>query len=220
MAYNSAKGTCYLIEDKNICYIPISKNGSSSVRESMKQQKLSFTVKNFLNNPEILKNNHVVVILREPIKRFCSGYIEVINRASGDSPETMYKPFYWIDNDEHRRFDCFIDEVSREFFDTHIEPQIYYITDENGNMVKIDQFIVLENLSDEIEKLLKIKINKINSSANHGTIVHGTTYYIQDYLNIIYTNQRHYKRLHNLYKDDINLYNKILKNMDDNNDSN
>ena len=106
MAYNHAKGMCYLYEDEKICFIPIPKNSSTTVRKVCPE----FKTDNFLENPSILEEYETVCIVRNPIDRFCSAYMEIISRAHGDGVETRKKNFISI-QDEPKRFYHFIDEV-------------------------------------------------------------------------------------------------------------
>lgn len=211
MAYNSGKGTVYYIEEKNFCLIPISKNGSTSFRETCDVSGLKYEVRNFLEESDFLNDKIVAVILREPIDRFVSGYFEINVRAH-DSPKTLEKEFWYIEK-EPDRFNKFINEVGEDFFDTHIEPQMYYITDNDNNIIKIDKWILLNDMSSELQKILNVNFKKRNDSnvVTKQIIMPVEKSWYHTHLNY---NTQYKSYLEFLYKDDILLYNKILKEKD------
>tara|TARA_R100001082_G_scaffold100301_1_gene69404 strand:- start:78 stop:719 length:642 start_codon:yes stop_codon:yes gene_type:complete len=213
MAYNSEKGISYVIKEKNICYIPISKNGTTTFRNCCSKHNIKYEVKNFIEEPEILTDNHVVAIVREPLERFCSGYIEITIRPH-DSPKSMEKDFFFIET-EPERIMAFIEEISKDFFDTHIEPQMYYLTDEEDTPIDIDQWVLLRDMSDEFTKLLGVPFDKKNAS-NHEV---KSTFMPpkEEYLEFLEVNTHVKAYLELLYKSDIELYNKILQEKDNEN---
>jgi len=155
MAYNHAKGLSYIYEDKGICFVPIPKNSSTTIR----RLNPDYRVSNFLDDPTILENYKTICVVRDPFERFCSAYIEINKRALGDGVETRKKKFFKI-HGEPKRFYSFIEEVhDYGFFDAHIEPQMFYMTDLDNNIV-IDKVYKIE----ETNLLLENEFSIINSS--------------------------------------------------------
>jgi len=150
MAYNHEKGMCYVLKDPGICFIPIPKNASTTIRREVFNNNVDDATDNFIKNPDILENNKVIAVIREPIDRFCSAYLEILIRTH-DCPKTLEKDFYHL-RDEPHRFLEFIKETTRGFYDAHIEPQLFYITDLNKEVVKVDEFWEMENVKEHIQK--------------------------------------------------------------------
>ena len=131
MAYNHDKGLCYILKDKKVCFIPVPKNSSTTFRNEC---PWSYETENFIKNPQVLDENKVICIVREPLDRLISGYLEVLIRTH-DCPRTLEKDFIYI-REEPQRFLAFIKEIKKEFFDAHIEPQLFYLTNEDNNLIK------------------------------------------------------------------------------------
>ena len=201
MAYNDKKGTCYIVKNKNICFIPISKNGSTTFRKECENNSIKYEIQNFIETPSTLKDNHVVCVLREPVERFCSAYLEILIRTH-DCPKTLEKDFFYIQQ-EPKRFLEFIREIKNEFYDTHVEPQTYFITDYENKMIKIDDFWLLKDLKQKMCATFQIKnIRKYNKKSVNNK---------QIYMDFLNSNPKVKRVIEQLYSEDIILYNQISK---------
>ena len=127
--------------------------------------------------------------------------METILRAKTDSPLTKEKPFYKM-RDNKDRFIEFVNEISKEFFDAHIEPQSYYLSDKLGNPILINKFIDFDNLNSDINDMLDIDIviiHKNKKDVNHKNIIRN---YIED-------DEVLMQRIKELYKEDFKLYENV-----------
>ena len=158
MAYNHEKGWCWVGHKEKIIFIGIPKNASTSIRNSFgfkaSEPDNYFSIQKRVTDE---RNYKTLTVLRNPLDRFISGYIEVCKRATGDSPKTLEKQFYWMRNSK-RRFLAFLDEIELDFFDAHIEPQEHYLTDYNGKFIHCDFYLIMENLEEEFRNMCR-KLN-------------------------------------------------------------
>lgn len=150
MAYNHEKGMCYVLKEKGVCFIPIPKNASTTIRRELFGNNVDEVTDNFIKNPRVLEENKVIAVIREPIDRFCSAYLEILIRTH-DCPLTLEKDFYHI-QEEPLRFLEFIKEARRGFYDAHIEPQLFYLTDLNSKLVKIDEVWEMKDVKRHIQE--------------------------------------------------------------------
>ncbi len=190
MAYNQPKGLTYT--NGNISLLIIPKNASTTLRNSLKLNK-SY---NRLTEPNDTK---LFCVIREPISRLISGYLEILNRAKIDSPLTLDKKFFnMVDGKD--KFDEFIRELGDGFFDAHVEPQTYYLTDENGDDIPMDYVLNFEHLGSDIKKINDINLSHLNRKPNNEK---------KTILDYIENDKSLMLRIRELYKEDFILYEKF-----------
>ncbi len=165
------KGLGYISETYKIIFIPIPKNASTSVRSI---GNLEFRQGNFLAYKTRIANGEykTFAILREPISRFVSGYIEVCKRATGDSTAILKRDFYWIKN-PHKRFILFLDELESEWFDAHMFPQHYFLYDYEDKPYSVDAYIDMKCLDSALPVVLGrfgAPITKFSKQNQHGSV--------------------------------------------------
>ena len=129
-----------IAEEEGQCFIPIPKNASTSFRKYF-EWSFHGSVKNFIKDPEILLDNHVFAIIRDPVDRFCSGYIEIVDRGKENPSLSSYK-FSKI-TDKKEKFIQFVDDVQQCYFDSHIVPQSFFLSDEKGCTIKLDELLTI-----------------------------------------------------------------------------
>jgi len=151
IGWQHPKGLCYVSEKYKVIFVPIPKNASTSIRNI---HEFGFHTSNIMSYEKALKEGEyrAFAIIREPIKRLLSGYIEVCARASGDSPHILSKDFYWEKGKE--RFYKFLDELEKELFDAHLFPQNYFLTDYRGKPFLIDTYIDIKYLTKMLPDVL------------------------------------------------------------------
>jgi len=144
------KGFCYRSEKYNLIFVHVSKNATTSIKAI---KEFEFTQDNILRfRQEELRRYTIFTVVRSPKTRFISAYLEILSRASMDSPHILKYPFYWC-KDQRNRFLMFLDELERECFDVHLLPQYYFLSDHTGNPFKFNYVLNLENLNLEFKKM-------------------------------------------------------------------
>lgn len=191
MAWNHEKGLCWYNDE--FCFIGVPKNASTSFRQTF---KVGGNIDNYLKpkNPNIL-NLKLVTVIREPLDRVISGYLESINRREKN---TINKNFFKM-VESKERFIEFLKELENGFFDCHIEKQHFYVTNNDGVLLPFDIIIDFDNFNQEINDLNKKAIKTNISSKNQKQFV--KSYIDEDVLN----------KIKKIYKEDFELY-KHIKN--------
>ena len=201
---NYNKGNCMVFEEKKECFIPIPKNASTTFRKYFEWQNVPLS--SFTKNPEILLNNKVFTIIREPIDRFCSGYIEIVDRKNKNKEVELYEFFKITDRKD--KFIQFVEDVHVCFFDSHIVPQTFFLTGEQGDMIKIDETLLLSQVSKKIEELFDKKPKKKRPQIHQNKTRSRRKQIIKSYVE---ENIQLKKRIEKLYYKDFELYEKTRK---------
>ena len=148
------RGTIYIKKDLGIGFIPIPKNGSTTIRKYVFNFNIkdSLEIMDKLSHEEISKTKKIVII-SDPITRFSRGIIEVINRGE-NTEKIKTKEFK-----ECKSYGCKIFSIIKGiekwgFYDVHLKPQSYFILDKNGNPYPIDEFWYLENLTSKLKEII------------------------------------------------------------------
>lgn len=194
MAYNHERGTCYVLEKRGLCYIPIPKVASTTIRQELFGNNLIDRIRNFISDPTILQQHKTLCVVREPVDRFCSAYLEILTRAH-DCPKTLEKDFFRI-KEEPRRFVTFINTVIDEFFDAHVEPQLYYITDDTNTLVRLDEIWLIEEMNTKLQAL-------VGTERQHHTSSKSNKKQLLDFLD---KNKKVKRTIEKLYEQDIEFY--------------
>lgn len=150
--FSHEKGFCWVSEKYKLIFLPIPKNASTSIRSI---EEFQFQLDNAFRYQTRIESGEykIFTIVREPIDRFVSGYIEICKRAYGDSPQILKRDFYWM-KDEKIRFYKFVEEVEGSFFNSHIRPQSYFLTDYENNFFNIDFVLNFYSLQKSFNELL------------------------------------------------------------------
>ena len=160
------------------------------------------------------KNIEIFTILRDPIKRYISGYIEVIQDCK-QYPGGRYHHNLEISKNKINIIDKIIKSNLTNiekfieftnlilnkwgFFEPHTTPQINFLS-KNNILFKNIKIFKLEKLN-ELEKYFDSKIPKLNSCENEKLK--------NELLNFIECNSEFKNKIINLYKNDFIIYNNI-----------
>lgn len=197
---NHAKGMYWINPDKSLAFFGIPKNSSTSIRRAMGS---SLNVEFYYDkNKSITEDTVKFSVIREPLDRCLSSYLEVIKRATQDAPATLLKKFYNMPEGKDR-FIEFLNEIDKDFYEVHTTPQSYLLTDPEGNLMDLDYLFIAEDLQTGINKLkadkgIELKIQRINASK--GDQKEMVKNYLDDTL---------IERIKQIYSDDFELYEKI-----------
>jgi hypothetical protein len=209
--FASTHRECIWINDQlKLAFLCIPKVASSGIRSQFRFIRMS-------NINELPKDYKVFTLIREPIKRFVSAYIEVVQDC-GDYPGGRFKHNLEITNDKikflenlmhdkstdkYQKFNIYIEKIEKEwfFFEPHCIPQVIYLTDKNNNFHNHLKIFKLETEINELEKILNSKIKQGNKCENN-TLKN-------DLLDYINKNNNIKQRIEKLYKLDIQIYNNL-----------
>lgn len=203
MAYNHNFGRLWINHDKKLAFLGIPKNASSSIRTAIGVETKRYTDRDIFTFGKSLDGLTVFTVIREPLDRFISGYLEILKRADKDGHKTKKRKFYDVKDNKHR-FIAFVNELYDEMkdsegrmFDNHIEKQTYYIPTPVRGLVKMYMDFELKKLS----KDLQLEIPHQNKKADKD----------KDYLKSILLNRpKLLTKFRLLYKDDLKLYNELV----------
>lgn len=141
-------GTFWYSEQKGIAFFAVPKNASTALRNS-----LGTTEAGYHSEFELPNDTVKFSVLRNPVDRCVSAYIEVIKRATVDCKETIDKPFYRI-SESKKRFISFLDEIETNgFWENHAQPQTFYLTNSDGSLIDLDYIFIFEDLQNGLNRM-------------------------------------------------------------------
>jgi len=144
-----------------------------------------------------MQNDFTFAIIRNPLDRFYSAYVQINRKKTED---TQSKIFFQEDNPQKRVL-YFLDEISVDLYDEHIQLQSWFIEDFHINFL-----MTMDNLQKGFRKLkelknIDIKLPMFNESDKIKLI---EVISIVKELNL-------YDRINELYKRDWDLYREIKR---------
>ena len=134
----STHHSCFVDEDKKLCFINIPKNASTTIRTLFKLKHVELT--------DHYKTYNKIIVIRDPMTRAVAMYNEVLRlRDDGNPGKTRKAHFYYIFKVKHdirRSFDSFLDFISKDFYDDHTVPQ-YKFLENNGLTIDDIEHVLL-----------------------------------------------------------------------------
>ncbi len=197
---NGYKGLFWHSSKYKLASLLIPKNATTSVKWSM-----GITGQIAIGYDEACDKKYTkIVILRNPLNKFISGYLEVIKRKR---PKTKKREFYAEGDDKQKRFKKFITEVEKNgLFDEHIQLQHYAMTDLNGDMYQFDYILVLEHIGKDWAKMCKDSGKKISLPKNNS----GNKKDFNQLKELIDSDEDLQKRIDVILEKDWEIYDKII----------
>ena len=181
------RGMAYAHDRLKLLYVPIPKCSSTSIRYHILKREYK-TINYYQANSDIIKDYKSFTVIRNPINRIKSSYIEVLRSAT---PEIKSKKFYNMKEGIPRYIE-FLNELERGFFDCHVESQSYYL----DNM-ELDHILILENIQSDIKCISNTTLPQLRNSPPYRP------------LDKFFTSPEVVDRIKHIYKSDIELYEKV-----------
>ena len=197
---------------RKIAFMYNAKCGATSIRNLFELHKIHSEYES------IPEDYTLFSVIRDPITRLVSGYIEVIQdckefpggrfRYSNNKKFRGYNTYNFLDNLQKskktntEKFLSFFEKVEKEFkfFNGHLTPYSFWLSDENKKLYKNIKLFKLEEMK-ELEDFFKVKIPRHNTCENNKLKA--------ELLDYIKNNEDIKNRIVELYKDDYKLYNSI-----------
>lgn len=193
------KGRFWYNNKNKIASLLIPKNATSSIKSVFNSNNQSARYYDDITNSGFKK----IVIIRNPLDKFISGYLEIIKRRK----PRIKKLEFWS-GDDGNRFERFITEIEKNgFIDEHVQLQHYAMTDESGIMYKFDYILLLENIDEDWSNMCE----KLNLNLNLIYTNKGDDGKKKELLDIINNNELLKSRIDILLEKDWKIYNKIIK---------
>jgi len=166
------RGTVWINRALKIAALNIPKCGTTSIR-------IQFKLTELINIEDVPDDYFKFAIIRDPINRFISAYIEVVQHCE-TYPEGRYnvdldlpkEQITFLDElmanyDDCGRFTIYLNKIQDEwgFFESHCVPQVLYLFDKDDNLYPDVEIFKLSNLS-RLEERLDSEIIRSNQSEN------------------------------------------------------
>ena len=192
-------GLSWFSDQYKLIYLAIPKTASTSIRAYLNNLKNAMDLNNITSN----KDGYVTfTIIREPVERFVSGVMESFKRI--ETPEKLKNLSKVKNTTDMLEQYLNILEVDG-FIETHITPQLFYMSNSDGELFHIDEILLFENLSHDF----KIMAEKYNLPPTLPHKWKNNDNRRSEMLSIVRNNENIKNRVLKLYEDDFNLYNKI-----------
>lgn len=188
-------GLSWVNEDLGLVYLGVPKTASTSIRSILGPNKKTVNLNNYDTKHTIF------TIIREPIDRFVSGYLESLKRTDVFVPQYLRN----MTNTEEQ-LKTFVNELKKHFFEVHTTPQSYFLTSLKGIDFNFDYILRFENIQDDYNKMsddigLNLNLTHLNRNNMNKEVIR----------NIIENDKELKDSIVTLYKDDFILYDKYFK---------
>lgn len=213
------KGLCWRSRKTKLCFIGVPKNAQTSIRKMFGFHEHPLCRGNYydlIKTPGWAKKFTLFCVMRNPYDRLASAYLEILKRASKQSRDlknpvnalhkkTREMPFYRMKESENR-FVEFLNQVEKEFWDEHIQPQAFYILDHSDQLLPFDHILSFENIDADINEFCRaIGMDKKLPHLNFKSTVDKKR--IMGYINNSPTIKN---KIYKIYKQDFELYKELI----------
>lgn len=213
------KGLCWYSHKDKLCFVGVPKNAQTSIRKMFdfnEPPQASGIYYDLIEVTDWAKEFTLFCVMRNPYHRVVSAYLEIIKRASKQSRDlknpanALHKkaremPFFSMKESEDR-FAEFLNQVEGEFWDAHIEPQVFYLLDHSGQLLPFDHVLSFENIDADINEFCRaIGMDKKLPHLNFKSTVDKKR--IMGYIN---NNPTIKNKIYKIYKQDFELYKELI----------
>jgi hypothetical protein len=194
----------FVIDKYQLIYIRTLKNASTSILTSF---GLNYEDSKYYYDIDKSKQNwFTFTILRYPIHRLISAYKFLCRGLDrGDHPNKhLQLSFLNSGNDDKIRFQRFLFDVEHHgFFNQHLFPQTYFLTNQAGKFLDINLFLQFEKLDDQFKEFSSIMCKEVTLCHEKGSShdLDFESWVVQNYSDVI----------NKIYQEDYDLYMTIFK---------
>ena len=196
-------GRCIVNRRLKLACVLVPKTASTTMRYVLGPYELLRDTKDA--HHRVLKQCSIVMIVREPLSRFVSGYVEVEHRLR--SPKTalpvLRQQSFTQVNDPKKRFRRFVQNVHKGIFDQHLVQQSRYL---RSMRCKINEWLVFERIAEHLQSYRKQ--HKIARGIPHRKRSKQRQLYVH-LLNALKNDRRLRSAVSEMYREDFKLYEEI-----------
>jgi len=148
------RGTIYINKSLGVGFIPIPKNGSTTIRKHVFNHNLKGALKSMDDIPsEELPKIRKIAIISNPLTRFARAIVEI--RSRGENTKTIEsKEFRECKSNECKVISVLKDIKEFGFYDEHLLPQSDFLIDPLGNTYEVDEIWFLKDLTKKIKSII------------------------------------------------------------------
>lgn len=199
---------CQINFSKKYLLINVSKNGSTSLRNTIKFEQ-------FTEYTNECDDFYKFIVIRNPIYRAVSSYLEII-KLRPDGPKNITMGMDWFkEKDLSRSFNMFIEEIKDNFYDSHIIPQVNFLTDKGLNIDNMDSILLHDKISEDYNILTKSFNRFVFIRPNLADLQKGENNKKKLLTNIVNEDKTLQNKIKELYYNDNEIYN-VYKNKNQN----
>lgn len=183
----------YPLDEQKLLFVAIPKNCSTSVRKATSNKAPI----HLDQNKGRVSEYHKFCIIRNPITRFVSGYMETCKRRG----KILGKTYHRFSN-PLEKFKRFVDEITEEIFDIHVIEQAFFL-----QSFEIDYFLLFEKIEEDIHRVNQIFNKQLELQHQHRTAQRVLR---EELVKQIYSDSRLQSKVEKYLEDDLNLYSYVL----------
>jgi hypothetical protein len=187
---------CQHNADGQYLFVNISKNASTSIRESIK-----FTGYSPYIDIKGVEDYIKFTVWRNPISRAVSSFYEIRDLRNDGPYYTTIRMKWYRERNLFKSFELFIDEINNNFYDAHAFPQITFLNDKGLDIGDMDEILLLETIQEDYDRLIKQYPSIVSNN-----LMHLQSHKNDTLMNYVYNNVDIKDKIINLYQEDYDIY--------------
>jgi hypothetical protein len=142
------RGRCLRIDNPRILYINNPRAASSGCRNALGRAFSRGGLGNYLVDEIDLDEYFKFSVVRDPVSRFISTFVYLSyskewHRDRSLEYGTKAKAFFRHPRLDATKMELFLDEVEKNFWDPHTQPQCWWLSDSHFNLIELDHVFLL-----------------------------------------------------------------------------